>query len=72
MTDIKGDRLYVNLGASRVRRRLKGFGYGVRKIQSVGKNRAVVVHTATGQHLDELEALFGDVKIARSEEELDA
>ena len=72
MADPKGDRLYVSLSASQVRRRLKGFGHGVRKIQSAGKNRAVVVHTATDQHLDELEALFGDVKIARSEEELDA
>ena len=31
MTDIKGDRLCVNLGASQVRRRLKGQGFGVRK-----------------------------------------
>ena len=31
MTDIKGDRLCVNLGASQVRRRLKGYGFGVRK-----------------------------------------
>ena len=27
----KGDRLYVNLGAAQVRRRLKGYGFGVRK-----------------------------------------
>ena len=32
MTDIKGDRLCVNLGASQVRRRLKGYGFGVRKV----------------------------------------
>ena len=31
MTDIKGDRLCENLGASQVRRRLKGTGFGVRK-----------------------------------------
>ena len=31
MTDIKGDRLCVNLGASQVRRRLKGHRFGVRK-----------------------------------------
>ena len=39
MTDIKGDQLYVNLGASQVRRRLKGYGFGVRKVFSDGKNR---------------------------------
>ena len=70
MTDVKGDRLYVNLSASQVRRRLKGFGHGVRKIQSAGKNRAVVIHTATGQHLEELEAVFGDVKVSSFEEDL--
>lgn len=42
MADPKGDHLYVNLAASEVRRRLKGFGHGVRKIQSAGKNRALV------------------------------
>jgi hypothetical protein len=70
MTDIKGYRLYVNLSASQVRRRLKGFGHGVRRIQSAGKNRAVIIHTATGQHLDELEAVFGDVNVSSSEEDL--
>ena len=70
MTDIKGYRLYVNLGASQVRRRLKGFGHGVRRIQSAGKNRAVIIHTATGQHLEELEAVFGDVEVSSSEEDL--
>ena len=70
MTDIKGDRLYVNLGASQVRRRLKGFGHGVRRIQSAGKNRAVIIHTATGQHLEELEAVFGEVEVSSSEEDL--
>jgi hypothetical protein len=71
MADPKGDRLYVGLGASQVRRRLKGFGHGVRKIQSAGKNRAVVIHTATGQHLEELVAVLGDVKVATSEKGLD-
>lgn len=70
MADPKGDKLYVNLSASQVRRRLKRFGHGVRKIQSAGKNRAVIIHTATGQHLDELEAVFGDVKVSTSEDEL--
>lgn len=70
MGEIKGQHLYVNLSASQVRRRLKGFGHGVRKIQSGGKNRAVVIHTATGQHLEELEAVFGDVRLSSSEEGL--
>lgn len=61
MTDIKGDRLYVNLGASQARKRLKHFGHGVRKVESAGRNQAVIIHTATGQHLDELEAKFSDV-----------
>jgi len=72
VTDMKGYLLYVNLSASQVRRRLKGFGHGVRKIRSAGKKRALVIHTATGQHLEELEALFGDVKVSSSEEDLDA
>ena len=58
MNEIKGDRLYVDLGASQVRRRLKGHGFGVRKAHSDGKKRAVIIHTATGDHLSELEALF--------------
>lgn len=61
MKEIKGERLYVALGASKVRRRLKGHGFGVRKVYSDGKDRAVIVHTATGDHLRQLEALFQDV-----------
>ena len=61
MTDIKGDRLYVNLGANQARRRVKGHGFGVKKVYSDGRNRAVIIHTATGQHRDELHALFADV-----------
>ena len=68
MGDPKGDLLYVNLSASQVRRRLKGFGHGVRKVQSAGKGRAVVIHTATGQHLEELVAVLGDVEVSSSEE----
>ena len=64
MADPKGDYLYVNLSASQTRRRLKGFGHGVRKIQSAGKNQSLVIHTATGQHLSELENLFADVGCA--------
>lgn len=67
---IKGDRLYVNLSASQVRRRLKGFGHGVRKVQSAGKNQAVIIHTATGQHLTELRAVLSDVLPSGSEDEL--
>lgn len=67
MTDIKGQHLYVNLSASQVRQRLKGFGHGVRKIQSAGKNRALLIHTATGEHLEELKAVFGNVEISSSE-----
>ena len=58
MTDIKGDRLYVELGASQVRRRLKHFGHGVRKVEAVGRKQAVIIHTATGEHLRELEAFL--------------
>ncbi|MHC4398855.1 MAG: hypothetical protein ACYTG0_04165 [Planctomycetota bacterium] len=61
MKDIKGERMYVELGASQVRRRLKGHGFGVRKVHTDGKNRSVIIHTATGDHLRELEALFQDV-----------
>ena len=61
MNEIKGDRLHVKLGASQVRRRLKGLGFGVRKVQSAGRGEAVIIHTATGQHLRELQAIFQDV-----------
>jgi hypothetical protein len=61
MNEIKGDRLYVNLSASQTRRRLQGYGFGVKKIHSDGKDRAVIIHTATGQHREELHRLFADV-----------
>jgi DNA transformation protein and related proteins len=67
MNDLKGDKLFVNLGASQTRRRLKGFGHGVRKVQTAGTNRAVIIHTATGQHLQELQAKFSDVGFSASE-----
>lgn len=70
MADPKGDHLFVNLSASQTRRRLKGFGHGVRKIQSAGKNQALVIHTATGEHLSELERVFADVGFASRESEL--
>jgi hypothetical protein len=72
MNDIKGYRLYVNLGASQVRRRLKGLGYGVRKVQAVGRGQAVIIHTATGQHLRDLAAVFADVGCSPPEPEGDA
>lgn len=66
MPDPKGNRLIVNLGASETRRRLKGYGHGVRKIHSAGKNQAVVIHTATGRYLQELKARFADVGFAEN------
>jgi hypothetical protein len=33
----------------------------VRKVQSAGRQHALIIHTATGQHLRELESLFSDV-----------
>ena len=61
MPTIKGNRLYVELGASQVRRRLKGHGFGVRKVETAGRQRAVIIHTATGQQQRKLESLFRDV-----------
>ncbi len=70
MPDPKGDKLFVNLGASQARRRLKGFGHGVRNIQTAGRNQAVVIHTASGQHLRDLEAKFADVGFSRTASDL--
>ena len=70
MNDIKGYRLYVNLGASQVRRRLKGLGYGVRKVQSAGRGQAVIIHTATRQHLRDLAADFADVGCSSPEQDV--
>ncbi len=67
MPDPHGDKLYVNLSASQARRRLKGYGHGVRKVQSGGRDRAVIIHTATGQHLAELERKFSDVGCSHSD-----
>jgi hypothetical protein len=57
----KADHFHVTLGASQVRHRLKVHGFGVKKVETAGKNRAVIIHTATGKHLRQLEALFQDV-----------
>lgn len=70
MTDPKGDRLFVNLSAAQTKRRLKGFGHGVRKVHSAGKNQAVIIHTATDRHLDELKTKFDDVGWANRETDL--
>lgn len=70
MPDPKGDKLYVNLSAAQTRRRLKGFGHGVRKIHSAGKNQAVIIHTATDRHLEELKAKFDDVGYSTRETDL--
>ena len=70
MTKTKTDKLYVNLSASQVRKRLKGHGFGVKKVESADRNQAVIIHTATGQHLRELEALLADVLASTSQEEL--
>jgi hypothetical protein len=67
MADPKGHKLYVNVSAAEARRRLERFGHGVRKVHSGGRNRAVVIHTATGIHLAELEGKFADVGCSRSE-----
>lgn len=70
MADPKGDKLFVNLSAAQAKRRLKGFGHGVRKIHSGGKNKAVIIHTATDRNLDELKTLFNDVGHAMREADL--
>lgn len=54
-------KLHVNLSASQARKRLKGRGLGVRRVEASGRNQAVIMHTATGSHLRDLEALLADV-----------
>lgn len=70
MPDTKGDKLFVNMGASQARRRLKGFGHGVRKIQTAGKNRSVIIHTAVDRSLEELQSQFADVGFSTYELDL--
>ncbi len=67
MADLKGEKLFVNCSASQARRRLEGFGHGVRKVQSAGRNQAVVIHTASGRHFRELEDKFADVRFSSVE-----
>lgn len=61
VSEIEGARLCVAAGASQVRRRLKGHAFGVRRVYTDGKNRAVMIHAATGDHLRQPEALFHDI-----------
>ena len=61
MKQYKGAHLYVNLGPTQTKRRLKGRGLGVKKVQSAGRNQAIIIHTATGEHLWQLEQIFRDV-----------
>ena len=70
MADPKGFKLFVNVGASEARRRVKAFGHGVRKVSSAGKNQAVIIHTAYGRSLAELQAKFADVGYAGTESDL--
>jgi len=61
MGDESGGTLYVLISASAARRRLKGHGFGVRRVESAGKNRAAIFHTATGRHFRQLEAFFSGI-----------
>lgn len=70
MADPKGFKLFVNVGASEARRRVKHFGHGVRKVSSAGRGQAVIVHTAYGKNLRELEAKFSDVGFSGTETDL--
>lgn len=67
----KTHKIYINLSASQARKRLKGHGLGVRKVESAGRRQSVVIHTATGQHLRELESLLADAMPSESIEALD-
>ena len=71
MRKIDTYKLTVNLSASQTRKRLKGHGFGVRKVQADDRHRAVIEHTATGGHLRDLAALFADVISSESREALD-
>lgn len=70
MTRPEIDRLYVSLSASQTRKRLKGRGFGVRRVEATGEHHSVIVHTATGGHLRKLKSLFADVLLPEREDEL--
>lgn len=61
MTKPETYALHVNMSASQTRKRLKGYGFGVRDVQATDRNQSVIIHTATGEHRQELESLFADV-----------
>jgi hypothetical protein len=48
MTDYTTDKLYVVLSASQARKRLKGHGLGVRKVEAADRKQAVIIHTPLG------------------------
>lgn len=56
--------LLAKLYKTQARKRLKGRGFGVKRVEAAGNNRAVVVHTAAGSDLTKLERLFHDVRVA--------
>lgn len=68
MKEYKGYHLYVNLGPSQARRRLRHRGFGVKAVQSAGTGRALIIHTATGAHRAALECIFADVLPPRGAE----
>lgn len=72
MTDVKGYRLYVALGISQARRRVRGIGCGVRKVETAGKNRALIIHTATGEHRRRLYAAFDGTILSADQTDKDA
>lgn len=65
---VRTQRLLVNLGASQTRRRLKGHGFGVKKIETAGKSQAIITHTATGDHRAALHAFLADVIVDETAE----
>jgi hypothetical protein len=71
MTKTTTYALYVNLSASQTRKRLKGYGFGVKKVEATDRNQSVIVHTATREHLQELESLFADVMPSTPKDESD-
>ena len=60
MAKERSEKLPVERSASQVRKVLKGKGLGVLRVETAGKNRSVVVHTATGQHRRKLASLLAD------------
>ncbi len=57
--------------ASQTRKRLKGYGFGVKKVEASDRNQSVIIHTATGEHRQELESLFADVLPSTPKDEPD-